>query len=63
MVLQDSEGVEAQEVAYQHIKKSVQSVQSLSRYHGLRAALSMLAHQVHDSSCKTAVAAGAQSLC
>ena len=43
--MQHTEGVEAQEVAYHHVKKIIQDVQSLSRYHGLRAALSMLAFQ------------------
>ena len=44
--MQNDEGIEAQEVAYQHIRKSIHNVQSLTRYHGLRAALDMLAFQV-----------------
>ena len=43
---QEDEGGEAQEVAYAHIRRTIQDVQNLSRYHGLRAALSMLALQV-----------------
>ncbi len=50
-VVQDDEAFEAQEVAYQHIKKSIYNVQNLSRYHGLRAALGMLAFQVCTSPC------------
>ena len=45
-VLQDTEGIQAQEIAYQHIRRSLQEVHNLSRYHGLRAALNMLASQV-----------------
>lgn len=46
VAMQESEGVEAQEVAYQHIIQNIQDFQALSRYHGLRAALSMLTNQV-----------------
>lgn len=55
--VQDDEAFEAQEVAYQHIKKSIYNVQSLSRYHGLRAALGMLAFQVCISTCYLEVSA------
>ncbi|KAA6425865.1 MAG: hypothetical protein FRX49_04240 [Trebouxia sp. A1-2] len=43
----DDEVFDAQEVAYQHIRKSIYNVQNLSRYHGLRAALGMLAFQAY----------------
>ena len=46
--MQYNEGTEAQEVAYHHVRKTIQDVQNLSRYHGLRAALSMLAFQVSN---------------
>ena len=55
--VQDNEALEAQEVAYQHIKKSIYNVQSLSRYHGLRAALGMLAFQVCTCLCYLEVSA------
>ncbi len=55
--VQDDEAFEAQEVAYQHIKKSIYNVQNLSRYHGLRAALGMLAFQVCTSPCYLEVSA------
>lgn len=45
MFMQGSESQEAEEVAYHHIKKTLQDAQNLSRYHGLRAAMSMLAFQ------------------
>ena len=44
-MMQGSESQEAEEVAYHHIKKTIQDAQNLSRYHGLRAAMSMLAFQ------------------
>ena len=55
--VQDDEAFEAQEVAYQHIKKSIYNVQNLSRYQGLRAALGMLAFQVCTSPCYLQVSA------
>ena len=43
---QESEGMDAQDIAFQHIRKSIQDVQNLTRYQGLRAALNMLTLQV-----------------
>lgn len=42
---QGGESSEAEEVAYHHIKKTIQDAHNLSRYQGLRAAMSMLAFQ------------------
>lgn len=50
LALQGDEGTEAQEVAYEHVKKSIQGGQTLTRYHGLRAAMNMLALQVSSAS-------------
>lgn len=49
MLMQGSESQEAEEVAYHHITKTIQDAQNLSRYHGLRAAMSMLALQARLS--------------
>ena len=43
---QESESMDAQDIAFQHIRKSIQDVQNLTRYQGLRAALNMLTLQV-----------------